>query len=427
VEPPSARPWLGVGTALSAVPAAGGCYLVALALAVVTGSDPGAVHEQHRWLGAVVEAGAVCAFVAMMGWATLRHGGLPAPVLLMALALAGIPFLLPGGLFVPAAVIAVVGCAALATLGLARPPEFPDGAESITGFLARAAIALTLGYVLLAALQGSEPRSDVRAFTPPPEREASGERERPAKLKLDRRAPKFAPGKPAWAKRVAKDKATDKTAPAKAKDEAAPAKVAPGGAAPEPATAVPAKPTPAASKPAPAKPEPAGAVPAAKPAPASPKPEAAKPAPAAPTPRIPAPTSPNPAPAAGGGTDVALAAAARRFVRDYYAALDRRRFAVAWGMLAPEVQTAFGGFTGWRKGYARTVSHSAGALQVFPAGEAAVVWVTLRAGDRSACGTTVVRRFAVTWRLARMHAGWRATAASARKIGGPEPAAACSL
>ena len=112
MEPPSTRPWLGVGAALSALPAAGGCFCAALVLAVVADSDPGAVYEQHRWLGAIVAASAVCAYVAMMGWATLRHGGLPAPVLLIALALSGVPFLLPGGLFLPAAAIAVAGCAA---------------------------------------------------------------------------------------------------------------------------------------------------------------------------------------------------------------------------------------------------------------------------------------------------------------------------
>ena len=91
MEPPSARPWLGVGAALSAMPAAGGCFCAALVPAVVADSDPRAVYEQHRWLGAVVAASAVCAFVAMMGWATLRHGGFPLPVLLMALAVEGFP------------------------------------------------------------------------------------------------------------------------------------------------------------------------------------------------------------------------------------------------------------------------------------------------------------------------------------------------
>ena len=43
MESPSARPWLGVGAALCALPAAGGCFCVALVLAVVADSDPGAV------------------------------------------------------------------------------------------------------------------------------------------------------------------------------------------------------------------------------------------------------------------------------------------------------------------------------------------------------------------------------------------------
>ena len=54
-------------------------------------------------------------------------------------------------------------------------------------------------------------------------------------------------------------------------------------------------------------------------------------------------------------------------------------------------------------------------------GAGATVGLTLRAGDRGACGKAVERRFAVTWRLARTEAGLRATAASARKISGPEP------
>ena len=117
----------------------------------------------------------------------------------------------------------------------------------------------------------------------------------------------------------------------------------------------------------------------------------------------------------------AVTTAAHAFVRDYYAALDGRDFAAAWEMLSPEVQRAFGGFDGWRKGYARTVSHAPGEVTVTPAGAGATVGLTLLAGDRGACGETVERRFAVTWRLAPTPAGWRATAASARKISGPEP------
>jgi hypothetical protein len=121
-----------VGAALSALPAAGGCLCAALLLAVVADSDPGAVYEQHRWLGAVVAACAVCAFVAMMGWATLRHGGVRAPVLLVALVVAGVPFVAPGGLFAPAVAAAVSACAALAAFGLAHPPASPHTGRRLT-------------------------------------------------------------------------------------------------------------------------------------------------------------------------------------------------------------------------------------------------------------------------------------------------------
>lgn len=211
--------------ALSALPAAGGCFCVALLLAIIADSDPGAVYEQHRWLGVVVAAGAVCAFAAMMGWATLRHGGVPAPVLLMALVVAGVPFALPGGLFLPGAATAVAACAALASAGLA--------------------------------------------------------------------------------------------------------------------------------------------------------------------------------------------------------ALDARHFAAAWKLLAPGLQARFGGFADWRSGYKYTVANSPGSPRVAPAAGAATVGLTLRARDRDACGRTVVRRFAVTWRLARTEAGWRATSAEARRLSGAPAAAYC--
>jgi hypothetical protein len=334
VSPPSARPWLGVGAALSALPAAGGCFCAALVLAVVADSDPGAVYEQHRWLGAIVAASAVCAFVAMMGWATLRHGGLPAPVLLIALALCGAPFLLPRGLFLPAAALAVAGCAALATAGLLHPPGSPDSTRMLTGGLAGAAVVLAISQAIGVGMTGAAPRARVFADTP---------HSSPA-----------TPGR------------TDR-APARE------------------------KPAPAATH---------------KPADDGPLVELKEPAVA---------TAP---PAAAPDT---VAAAARGFVRDYYAALDGKDFAAAWQMLSPEVQQAFGGFAAWREGYARTISNAPGGVTVTPAAAGATVGLTLRAGDRGACGRIAERRFAVIWRLARTPAGWRATAASARKLSGPEP------
>jgi hypothetical protein len=337
VSPPSARPWLGVGAALSALPAAGGCFCAALVLAVVADSDPGAVYEQHRWLGAIVAASAVCAFVAMMGWATLRHGGLPAPVLLIALALCGAPFLLPRGLFLPAAGLAVAGCAALATAGLVHPPGNPDGTRLLTGALTGAAVVLAISQAIGVAATGASPAPRARVLAD---------------------TPHLSHPKPERTERA-----------------------------------------PAREKPAPAAPD--------KSAVEGPFIELKEPAVA---------TAP---PAAAPEPDVA--AAARGFILDYYAALDGKDFAAAWQMLSPEVQQAFGGFSAWRKGYARTVSNAPEGVTITPAVTGATVGLTLRAGDRGACGRIAERRFAVTWRLARTPAGWRATAASARKLSGPEP------
>jgi hypothetical protein len=358
VEPPSIRRWIGVGAALSGLPAAGGCFCAALLLALVADPDPSAVYEQERWLVAAVMTGAACAFAAMMGWATLRHGGLPAPVLLLALAVAGVPFVLPGGLFLPAAVAALAACAALATYGLARPPASPRRVRRLTGGLAATALALAVGQAIAVGLHGAE--RPVRAD-----------------MKATRAAPRAITAKPAAAapRKSASAPRTDghdrsKDAPDRSKEANDGSKEANDGSkeAPDRGTAAP-----------------------------DPNLREAAPPPAG----------------------------AERFVRDYYAALDDRRFAAAWRMLAPSVQTAFGGFDKWRGGYARTVANSPGSLRVTPAGGGATVGLTLRAGDRDACGKTVVRRFAVTWQLARTEAGWRATAAAARALSGTTPAAAC--
>jgi hypothetical protein len=387
VEPPSARPWLGVGAALSALPAAGGCFCAALALAVIADSDPGAVYEQHRWLGAVVSASAVCAFVAMMGWATLRHGGLPLPVLLMALVVAGLPFLLPRALFLPAAALAVAGCAVLATTGLAHSPASPDATRLSIMALGGVALVLAGAQAVGVGLVGAAP--------PAPR----------AQVLVD--APHAAPHHPV----SPPDAREAAPAPARHTNSSGTGHTAQGGNdAALPAgndASSPARPGGTDAAQLPETPSSAGAAP-----------------------RMPAPAdapAPTPQPAAvGAPAPVELApdpvvAAGRTFVREYYEAINARRFDVAWGMLAPEVQAAFGGFGVWRQGYARTVSNSAGGVTVTADGTEASVGLTLRAGDRGPCGKTVERRFVVTWRLARTDAGWRATAASGRKLSGPEP------
>ena len=306
MEPPSARPWLGVGAALSALPAAGGCFCAALVLAVVADSDPGAVYEQHRWLGAIVAAGAVCAFVAMMGWATLRHGGLPAPVLLMALALAGVPFLLPGGLFLPAAALAVAGCAALATRR-PRPPAAPPrrARAFLTAALAGAALVLAVGQAIAVGFAGpgrrarrssrATPKADAARVQPKP---AERSRARPGDAEPARQRRKVAPA----AGRAA---APDAPAPAELRTGRFRSGRRRSGRVRLRADSAPADAAPA---------------------------------------------------------DARAPRRARLRPRLLRRARRRGEFRVAWQMLAPEVQRAFGGFAAWRKGYARTVSHSPAAV-----------------------------------------------------------------
>jgi hypothetical protein len=110
-----------------------------------------------------------------------------------------------------------------------------------------------------------------------------------------------------------------------------------------------------------------------------------------------------------------------RLVRDYYAALDRGRFALAWRRLAPGVRVAFGGFEAWRLGYGSTLGHRVEGVAVERSGGGATVRHDLVAVDRTPCGGTTERRFAVGWRLER----GRATSLSAVKLAGLDPADSC--
>jgi hypothetical protein len=113
--------------------------------------------------------------------------------------------------------------------------------------------------------------------------------------------------------------------------------------------------------------------------------------------------------------------AAAEVVTGFYAALDAGRFRESWRRLSPGVQAAFGGFDAWRRGYATTLGHDVRALRA----EGTAVRHVLVATDRTPCGGDVERRFVVRWRLERVGDRLRATALSAVKLAGPEPAQAC--
>ncbi len=258
-----------------------------------------------------------------------------------------------------------MGSAALAALGLQHPPASLDPSLIATAALTGTAVVLALGQAVLVGAVGPDrpPRAEVLAEGPKP---AATER-------------------PAMTPPMKEKPPADKPARAKPPVLAAPGnKVEDAGSPP-----IEFAPT---DEPAPA--------PAENLAPAD---------------------DVAPAPSENATPSEDLAAGARDFVRDYYAALDAHDFTAAWDMLLPDVQDGFGDFESWKQGYARTVSHAADGLRITPAGTSAIVGLTLRAGDRGACGKVAERRFAVTWWLVRTDAGLRATAASARKISGPEP------
>jgi hypothetical protein len=117
----------------------------------------------------------------------------------------------------------------------------------------------------------------------------------------------------------------------------------------------------------------------------------------------------------------------QRVVRDYYAALDGRRFRDAWSRLDASVQQGFGSFASWRHGYRRTRGHRLTDLRVTSeAGGAHRVTLVLEAADATPCGAPVARTFAVVWRLMLTGGDWRAIELRATKLTGEEPAEACT-
>lgn len=104
------------------------------------------------------------------------------------------------------------------------------------------------------------------------------------------------------------------------------------------------------------------------------------------------------------------------FIRDYYTALDARRFADAWASLSPTVQRAFGGFAHWRDGYAQTVSSRPRELVVASRGDVVTVRHVLLARNRD-CATT--QRFGMTWTLERVSDNWRVVELRGRVLDTP--------
>ena len=261
-----------------------------------------------------------CAYVAMMGWATLRHGGLPTPVLLIALVLAGAP--------VPPAGLAV---AAGGRAGGRRLCGARDGrAAAPAGLRPTARASSPPGWPAPRSCSRSARRSCVGHV---------GGRRRPAPSARRGAAPRHGPQlPPSGGTSIALGAASSTGHRPRSRAQGA-------GDAPAP--------DPAAGRRAPAPRPTPSTGPAARP----------------PTTSSPRPTPPT-----------AAAALRPRLLRRARRAATSP---AAWEMLCPAVQRAFGGFARWRKGYAQHGLLRARRGDVTPAGAGATVGLTLPAGDRA--------------------------------------------
>lgn len=113
---------------------------------------------------------------------------------------------------------------------------------------------------------------------------------------------------------------------------------------------------------------------------------------------------------------------AERAVRSYYRALDDLEFDAAWARLAPSLQTEFGGFAEWQRGYEYTLSTTPIAVSA-TASDArhATVDISVRAIDLDACVQRVRQRFEGSWTVARRGGRWIATDIDMEKTRGAEP------
>jgi hypothetical protein len=104
----------------------------------------------------------------------------------------------------------------------------------------------------------------------------------------------------------------------------------------------------------------------------------------------------------------------KSLVRAYYRALDEKRFDDAWKSLSPAVRTRFGGFGGWKAGYAKTLYSKPRNLTVTTVGSGVTVKHLLVARDQNCSGE---RRFSVTWTLRRVSERWSVTGLTAAAVG----------
>jgi hypothetical protein len=119
---------------------------------------------------------------------------------------------------------------------------------------------------------------------------------------------------------------------------------------------------------------------------------------------------------------LAPAEQAEATVRNYYRAIDAARYAEAWALLSPGLQSELGGFASWRDGYETTISTSAyGVNAIEAAGDSALVKLDIESTDIDECGTNVEQTFSGTWSLAKEGGRFRATSFDVEKISGGEP------
>ena len=111
--------------------------------------------------------------------------------------------------------------------------------------------------------------------------------------------------------------------------------------------------------------------------------------------------------------------AAAAVVREFYSAIDAKRFSDAWGRFAPAIRKQLGGLATWQAGYTHTRSTRVDSVSGTASDPThATVAVRLHSVDQDACRRSVTQRFAGTWTLRRVAGRWQASQLAIAKTGG---------
>lgn len=113
---------------------------------------------------------------------------------------------------------------------------------------------------------------------------------------------------------------------------------------------------------------------------------------------------------------------AERAVNDYYDLVESQDFAGAWKRLSSTIQSSFGGYESWVKGFDSTGKIEVRSLRAqATSSRRAVVHTKIRSVDTDACDEPVSQVFSGAWQLMKQRGRWIAQDVRMKRVAGKSP------